>query len=246
MRRDRSGGSCRACSVPQTAISRRPRRRARHHRRAPRRRRGACAERCPVVHRPAGHREVRARPVRDRRRRRSSVSSASRVSSRRWPSATPGCTSWCSRSSTASIELAEPQRVALDAVLGRVQPRPRSVPRRPGGAEPCRRGSRAPSPFSSSSTTRSGSTTSRRWRCRSSGAGSAQNGRRCSSRCVRSPDARVRFEGLRRIDLGGLSAPEALDLLTAATGVPVDETVASRIVAATGGNPLALVELPGR
>ena len=59
------------------------------------------------------------------------------------------------------------------------------------------------------------------------------------------PDARARFEGLRRIDLGGLSAPDALHLLTAATGRPVEETVASRIVAATGGNPLALVELPG-
>jgi DNA-binding NarL/FixJ family response regulator len=59
------------------------------------------------------------------------------------------------------------------------------------------------------------------------------------------PDVRGRFEGLRRIDLGGLSASEALDVLTAASGGPVEESVASRIVAATGGSPLALVELPG-
>ena len=57
-------------------------------------------------------------------------------------------------------------------------------------------------------------------------------------------DARSRFDGLRRLDLVGLTAPEALELLTAAAAAPVEGTVASRIVAATEGNPLALVELP--
>ena len=57
-------------------------------------------------------------------------------------------------------------------------------------------------------------------------------------------DTRARFDGLRRLDLVGLAAPEALELLTAAAAGPVDGSVASRIVAATEGNPLALVELP--
>ena len=58
------------------------------------------------------------------------------------------------------------------------------------------------------------------------------------------PDAPVRFEGIRRMRLGGLSPQEASELLTARAGRPVDEVVANRIVAATEGNPLALVELP--
>ena len=58
------------------------------------------------------------------------------------------------------------------------------------------------------------------------------------------PEARVRFEGIRRIELGGLSTPEAHELLAAAAVGPVDEIVANHIVAATDGNPLALVELP--
>ena len=37
------------------------------------------------------------------------------------------------------------------------------------------------------------------------------------------PGSRVRFEGLRRIELGGLSTPEAHELLAAAAGGPVDE-----------------------
>ena len=57
-------------------------------------------------------------------------------------------------------------------------------------------------------------------------------------------DAPGRFEGIRRIALGGLSAQEAHELLTARAGGRVDELVADHIVAVTGGNPLALVELP--
>jgi DNA-binding CsgD family transcriptional regulator len=60
----------------------------------------------------------------------------------------------------------------------------------------------------------------------------------------KTPEARVRFEGIRRIELGGLPDPEANELLTAAAAGPVDESVANHIVAATRGNPLALVELP--
>jgi DNA-binding CsgD family transcriptional regulator len=58
------------------------------------------------------------------------------------------------------------------------------------------------------------------------------------------PDTPERFEGIGRIALGGLCAHEAHDLLTARAGGPVDEVVANHIVTATGGNPLALVELP--
>jgi DNA-binding CsgD family transcriptional regulator len=58
------------------------------------------------------------------------------------------------------------------------------------------------------------------------------------------PDTSVRFEHLRRLDLVGLGDAEALELLAGVAHAPVDPTVASRLVAATGGNPLALVELP--
>ncbi len=58
------------------------------------------------------------------------------------------------------------------------------------------------------------------------------------------PDTSVRFEHLRRVDLVGLGDSEALELLAGSARALVDPTVASRIVAATRGNPLALVELP--
>ena len=58
------------------------------------------------------------------------------------------------------------------------------------------------------------------------------------------PDSLGRFEGIRRIALGGLSAQEAHELLTARAGGRVDELVADHIVGLTGGNPLAFVELP--
>ena len=57
-------------------------------------------------------------------------------------------------------------------------------------------------------------------------------------------ETRARFDGLRRLDLVGLAAPEALELLTASAAGPVDGSVASRIVTATEGHPLALAELP--
>ncbi len=51
------------------------------------------------------------------------------------------------------------------------------------------------------------------------------------------------LHGLRRLDLAGLSVAEALELLARTAAAPVDPSVASRIVAATEGNPLALVDL---
>ena len=58
------------------------------------------------------------------------------------------------------------------------------------------------------------------------------------------PQAGARFEGIRRLELGGLSSPDAHELLAASAVGPIDEVVANHIVAATDGNPLALVELP--
>lgn len=52
------------------------------------------------------------------------------------------------------------------------------------------------------------------------------------------------FEGVRRLDLVGLAPADALELLSSAARTPIDADVAERIVAATEGNPLALVELP--
>ena len=57
-------------------------------------------------------------------------------------------------------------------------------------------------------------------------------------------DAAARFEGIHSITLGGLSPPEAHELLTERAQGPIDELVARHLVAATDGNPLALVELP--
>ena len=62
--------------------------------------------------------------------------------------------------------------------------------------------------------------------------------------CRDTPDTSVRFEHLRRLDLVGLGDSEALELLAGSARAPVDPTVAARIVAAIQGNPLALVELP--
>jgi DNA-binding CsgD family transcriptional regulator len=51
--------------------------------------------------------------------------------------------------------------------------------------------------------------------------------------------------GVPELRVGGLGYDDARALLRAAIGVPLDEQVTDRIVAETGGNPLALLELPG-
>ena len=58
------------------------------------------------------------------------------------------------------------------------------------------------------------------------------------------PDTYGRFEHLHRLDLVGLGDSEAHELLAGSARAPVDPTVATRIVTATRGNPLALAELP--
>ncbi|HEX5615738.1 MAG TPA: AAA family ATPase [Acidimicrobiia bacterium] len=58
------------------------------------------------------------------------------------------------------------------------------------------------------------------------------------------PNSPVAFEGVRRIEVTGLDPDAALELLTAASGGAIARDVADRLVAATDGNPLALVELP--
>jgi len=52
------------------------------------------------------------------------------------------------------------------------------------------------------------------------------------------------LDGLRELRLQGLSASDARELFASAVVGPVDERVRDRIVAETGGNPLALLELP--
>ena len=58
------------------------------------------------------------------------------------------------------------------------------------------------------------------------------------------PDHPVGFERLPRLDVDGLSATDARALVASAAGGRLDDAVADHIVAASGGNPLALVELP--
>jgi DNA-binding CsgD family transcriptional regulator len=141
-------------------------------------------------------------------------------------------------------ELPAPQRVALDAALGRVQ-------------------HDAPDPFLVGLAVLSIAAEAARaeplfivideaqWLDDESAVALSFVGRRLRAEriamlvAMREPsDTRARFQGLRRLDLVGLAAPEALELLTAAAPGPVDHSVASRIVAATEGHPLALVELP--
>ena len=55
----------------------------------------------------------------------------------------------------------------------------------------------------------------------------------------------VRLPELPEIRLGGLSAANAGELLSAQAGQPVDGGVTERLVAETGGNPLALLEVAG-
>jgi DNA-binding CsgD family transcriptional regulator len=61
---------------------------------------------------------------------------------------------------------------------------------------------------------------------------------------VRDPSSRREFEGLSELPLEGLDEENARTLLTDAIAGRLDNGIRDRIVAETGGNPLALVELP--
>src|SRR4051794_35601143 len=61
---------------------------------------------------------------------------------------------------------------------------------------------------------------------------------------VREPNTKRAFDGLREVPLAGLDEEHARDLLTGATPGRLDDQIRDRIVAETGGNPLALLELP--
>jgi len=52
------------------------------------------------------------------------------------------------------------------------------------------------------------------------------------------------FRGLPELLVGGLSEADARDLLGTVIGRPLDQQVRERFIAETGGNPLALLELP--
>ncbi len=63
---------------------------------------------------------------------------------------------------------------------------------------------------------------------------------------VREPAAVRDFDGLSELRLEGLREPDAGALLRSVVTGRLDSRVADRLVAETGGNPLALLELPGR
>src|SRR4051794_24015476 len=61
---------------------------------------------------------------------------------------------------------------------------------------------------------------------------------------AREPNTKRAFDGLHEVRLAGLDEEHARDLLTGATPGRLDDQIRDRIVAETGGNPLALLELP--
>jgi DNA-binding CsgD family transcriptional regulator len=63
---------------------------------------------------------------------------------------------------------------------------------------------------------------------------------------VREPAAAPDFDGLAELRLEGLPEQDGRSLLRGVVGGRLDSRVVDRIVAETGGNPLALLELPGR
>jgi DNA-binding CsgD family transcriptional regulator len=63
---------------------------------------------------------------------------------------------------------------------------------------------------------------------------------------VREPATRPDFDGLPELPLAGLRDEDACDLLARAVPGRLDDLIRDRIVAETRGNPLALLELPGR
>jgi DNA-binding CsgD family transcriptional regulator len=63
---------------------------------------------------------------------------------------------------------------------------------------------------------------------------------------VREPAAAHDFDGLPELRLAGLAEPDARALLRSVVTGRLDSRVGDRLVAETAGNPLALLELPGR
>jgi NAD(P)H-binding len=63
---------------------------------------------------------------------------------------------------------------------------------------------------------------------------------------VRDPgEVSAALSGVPELEIGGLDAPDAADLLARIAGRRLSPAVESRLVAGSGGNPLALVELAG-
>jgi DNA-binding CsgD family transcriptional regulator len=63
---------------------------------------------------------------------------------------------------------------------------------------------------------------------------------------VREPSERgLAFNGLPELHVAGLEWEYSRQLLASAAAGPIDRGVESRVIAETGGNPLALIELPG-
>ena len=81
----------------------------------------------------------------------------------------------------------------------------------------------------------------RRRLCRSSHGGSAPSRREWS---LRPASLHPDLTTLSEMGVGGLREPDARALLDSALTAPLDDQVRDRIIAETGGNPLALLELP--
>ena len=154
--------------------------------------------------------------------------------SRRWHWDTPASISWCCRSSTVR-RLPEPQREAMDAVLGRTQHGPIDLFLVGLAVLSLVADAATAQPSSSSSTTPSGSTTSPRWRCRSSAPPRAE---RLAMVVALRDDQTRRFAS--NTSAGSTSSGSATRRPSncwRGQRAPVDPTVASRIVAAAGQPP---------
>ena len=121
------------------------------------------------------------------------------------------------------------------------RPTPEPVPRRTCGSEPRSPTQRSSSRSSAWSTTRSGSTGPRPAHSRSSLGASSRSGSCSHSRRATREAGSRSFPQLRVEPLGRRDARTLLESVLAAR---LDEPVLERIVAETGGNPLAILELP--
>ena len=155
-----------------------------------------------------------------------SVSSASSASNRRWSSGTRQCTNWCCCSSTAWRDCPNRNEAALDGVLGKAQH---------DALDPFLVGLAVLSLVAEAARAQPVLVLvdDAQWLDDESAMALSFVGRRLGAERVallvtmrETPEDRVRFEGIRRIELGGLSTPEAHELLAAAAVGPVDEIVA--------------------
>ena len=165
------------------------------------------------------------------------------ASSRRWSWPTAASTSSAPRCWIASSGCPSRSARRSRRCSGERRPRARPVPGRARHADAVRRGRRASSPSSASSTTRSGSTRPPRRSSASSRAGCSPNGSRSSARSAPAAGDDV-LAGLPDLPVRGLGDSDARALLLENMHGPLDAAVCDQIINESHGNPLALLELP--